>query len=436
MSRRAKRELEVSIVLSDGMLTATGLEASQIESEWVRSFDGPFTAPAVSGPVSPPPWLLLAFPLLEHALGTPDPDTPAIRDCSWRAAGPQAAGPVFSHWTDWNQEDAARLETVWTDSSWDYFVRETIELWAWAWPDVVGKEAAVRIPDAVEALRSAHRSDPRFSRKQEAHRNHWVETALHLGLHEFYRYRVVWPDPIALDCAVCGRLFAPETLSHWMRRFGPFRYCAPCCVRAQNGFTGECDPEYVLASVKGLADSLSFIPSTNRTAMSQLVSISNERRRDVAMAALIATPPTQRCAEVVGLPADRGNWLRVLIAAGVVTESWTSPRGTMSIAADGHFCRSLGERSIDDWLFVHGIVHEVEPSWPLHPELNPSALKRADWLLPGDVFVEYAGMLEDSVYAAKMEVKVLLARQFGIDLLILTPSDLPRLDRRLERWLE
>ena len=165
-----------------------------------------------------------------------------------------------------------------------------------------------------------------------------------------------------------------------------------------------------------------------------LVDIADEHRRDAAMAALITTPPAASCADILGIPPGRGRWLSVLHAAGVVTDGRATPRGVMCIAADGHFCRSLGERSIDDWLSARGVEHGTEPSWPEHPEWNRAGLKRADWLLPGGVYVEYAGMLDDTAYAERMASKVALAQATGIELLILTPADIPRLDSVLDRW--
>ena len=40
--------------------------------------------------------------------------------------------------------------------------------------------------------------------------------------------------------------------------------------------------------------------------------------------------------------------------------------------------------------------------------LNPNG-KRADWLLPGDLWVEYAGMMSENEDATKMAAKIELA---------------------------
>jgi hypothetical protein len=117
----------------------------------------------------------------------------------------------------------------------------------------------------------------------------------------------------------------------------------------------------------------------------------------------------------------------VLQQSGVVGEAWKMPRGVMTIAADGHLCRSFGELAVENYLIANGIQHQCEPTYPTHNELNPNGKQRADWLLPGDRWVEYAGMMDENEYATKMAAKVDLAVACGLDLLVLTPDDLPRL---------
>jgi hypothetical protein len=45
-------------------------------------------------------------------------------------------------------------------------------------------------------------------------------------------------------------------------------------------------------------------------------------------------------------------------------------------------CRSLLEKSVDDWLAQHGVAHKCEPRYPRHPELNPrgSSVPTGCWL--------------------------------------------------------
>lgn len=395
-----------------------------------RFLDGPFTASPPAGPAAPPTNLVKRIRCLELALIAPDPPLPAIRDWSWRAG--EAHTGLMSHWPDWRDEDTRAVEEAWVRLEWDYYVRGVIADWSWQWPGVAAQGIRLHHPEALDALARAHDADARFARKREAHRRDWVDAALHLGLYELYRRRTSWPDPEALACAVCGREFPPETLSHWMRRYGRPRYCQACIVRAVNGHGtgGVPSQKYVAEAVSDLNAALGFIPSQNLARTIDL-SVLGPDRRDRVVAAFVSIPKATVCADVLEVPRGRGRWLAVLEAVGVVSQGWRPARGVLCNAEDGHFCRSLGERSIDDWLSRHGIDHECEPPWPAHAEFNANTAKRADWLIPDGTYIEYAGMMADKEYAVRIAEKVELARRLGVRLLVIAPEDLSNLDRIL-----
>ncbi|MEI5011679.1 hypothetical protein RB196_34410 [Streptomyces sp. PmtA] len=127
------------------------------------------------------------------------------------------------------------------------------------------------------------------------------------------------------------------------------------------------------------------------------------------------------------------SWLEVLDTTGIVADAWRPSRGTYCIAADGHPCRSLAERTIDDWLSRHSIDHQIEPTWPRHPDHNPHGRRRADWKLPDGTYLEYAGLTSDD-YLAKIHAKQRLARVTGIKLVVITPLDLANLTDVLGAW--
>ncbi len=106
-------------------------------------------------------------------------------------------------------------------------------------------------------------------------------------------------------------------------------------------------------------------------------------------------------------------------------------RGVICPAKDGCFCRSMEEVRIDDWLFENGIHHEKEPNYPKHPILNKGGRKRADWKV-GKTFIEYAGLMSDSQYKKKLEDKITLAKEMGINLIVLIQSDLQNLENALK----
>jgi hypothetical protein len=126
-----------------------------------------------------------------------------------------------------------------------------------------------------------------------------------------------------------------------------------------------------------------------------------------------------------------GSWLEALIAAGVLTEDcYPTGRGTRCLARDGHECRSLEERQIDNWLHEAGIPHVTEPSYPYHPELNPDGLRRADWEA-NSVFIEYWGLAGDREYDKRMRTKRRLAEETDIVLIEICPDDLYDLTQKL-----
>ena len=153
--------------------------------------------------------------------------------------------------------------------------------------------------------------------------------------------------------------------------------------------------------------------------------------RDQVLAAMICLPAASTIKELAGgVP-----WLRVLQLSGLVGEAWRPSRGTFCMASDGHPCRSLAERSIDDWLTKRGINHLIEPYWPQDPEINPGGRFRADWELPDGTFIEYAGLNTED-YISKIEKKRKLALKTGRKLVILFPEDLQRLDVIFKPWIK
>jgi len=131
----------------------------------------------------------------------------------------------------------------------------------------------------------------------------------------------------------------------------------------------------------------------------------------------------------------RWPWTRLLAQAGLLGDGLRMARGTIMEAHDGHLCRSMQEKAVDDFLHQHDIPHDREPLYPHDPELNPKTLRRADWLLADGTLVEMWGLPDDPAYAAKMREKQLLADRFGINLVGLTLADIPRLPAIFAPWL-
>lgn len=127
-----------------------------------------------------------------------------------------------------------------------------------------------------------------------------------------------------------------------------------------------------------------------------------------------------------------GDFRAALIKTNLIPKAALNSKfGIMCIAKDGHFCRSMAEQQIDNWLFENNILHEIEPFYPKHEEFNKSGRMRADWKI-GDKFVEYFGLPDDKKYAEKMQKKRNLAKSLNIDLVELYYEDLNYLDKSMK----
>jgi hypothetical protein len=246
-----------------------------------------------------------------------------------------------------------------------------------------------------------------------------------IGAFRLVRRRRTWREPAAAVCPTCGQEFwSGDVRSSAVEAFGPVRYCMDCCSQIRFG-----DPrpswsqDEIKTALGDLRDAFGAIPA-QRFSVSQVPHDGDPEQRDQRIRALLRMPLVDTIKRVLGA----SDWLTVLRTAGLVGDTWRPSRGTWCHARDGHRCRSLLEKAMDDWFAANEIPHECEPRWPRHPEFNPSGAKRADWLLPDGTYVECAGMLEDKDYAKKIALKRQLASDLGIPLIVVGPADMHRLD--------
>ena len=257
-----------------------------------------------------------------------------------------------------------------------------------------------------------------------------VSVALSAGPAATQIERRTWPYPTVSTCNICGDQHFFDFVRYWaIRDYGGPGVCV-LCREAALGLPGDPafknkDLDVSLAALARLAKVTGVIPPQNFRTTIKAIGLSEEARAD-AIAALITTPSF----EFLRSRMNGAPWLSVLRAAGIIGDTWRPARGVLCEAADGHFCRSLGEKVIDDWLSRHQVPHEVEPHYPRDQALNPRGLLRADWQV-GDLFIEYAGMMQDKKYSAKMASKQVLAESCGLQLLVIVPEDLYQLDHLL-----
>ncbi|WP_316571446.1 hypothetical protein [Neobacillus sp. YIM B06451] len=128
-------------------------------------------------------------------------------------------------------------------------------------------------------------------------------------------------------------------------------------------------------------------------------------------------------------------WLGLLAEANILDKTNGKIFGRYVTAKDGHPCRSLAEKYIDDWLFSHGIKHDIEPAYPYDRELNPNGM-RADFKV-GDTYVEYFGLISNEDYRKKTEIKIDLAQKYHIPLIEIYPEHLndKELGRKFSSYL-
>lgn len=123
-----------------------------------------------------------------------------------------------------------------------------------------------------------------------------------------------------------------------------------------------------------------------------------------------------------------------LSQAQLLTDGVRTGRGVTVVAKDGHLCRSLLERQVDDFFHDHKVAHEPEPHYPFDARDNPNGY-RADWRLSDGTFVEALGFPNDPAYMAKANRKMKLAARYNIPMITLTHADTSNLPGIFSKWL-
>jgi hypothetical protein len=343
--------------------------------------------------------------------------TPTEHDWSFRADDREGG---FNRY-HWGLADQRRFDSCWSARA-EQLARSLVvtytSMWPWAFPRAV----TARLPDFAGDIMELCRQRLIGQGHHYADRPDIVcEHALQYGAFDHMRALLGpggWPGPGEIICAICRGGFLESIVSPWMiRQYGPARYCPACCVRARDGRRYR-DKGRVVAGLRELAAAIEGVPEQAIAATICIAGLPSDRR-DRAMAGLIVAPNVDSAKAWAGT-----TWLQVLQTAGLVGDAWRPGRGTYCVAADGHACRSLAERTIDDFLSAHHVAHDPEPRYP-------GSNMRADWSLPGGRYVEFAGMLSDAEYSAKIQAKRELAVRCGVELVVLVPEDLTDLEDAL-----
>jgi hypothetical protein len=341
-------------------------------------------------------------------------------DSAFRSDDPYGGSKNY----DWTYRDQEHFEKLWTAEG-DQIADQLADRYAFGWPYLIARSLATSAPHTCKALMKLATSEDRPNSNLPDDPEFMFDHIAMWGSFHAVRKRRPWPEPSTVTCPICDRKFWNGYITHWMYRYyGPARYCNDCCSSAHTGHTRDLSEQEVIKALTDLAAAFDAIPGSS-FAFYALPPDAPDEKRDQWMRALTVMPAEHRIKETLGCK----DWLGVLKVAGLVTDGWKTKRGVMCHAADGHLCRSLLERTIDDWLTSHGIEHEHEPHWPYDPVLNRNRMRRADWLLPDGSFVECAGLMSRPEYALKMAEKRELARLAGITLHMIEPEDMLRLEK-------
>lgn len=123
--------------------------------------------------------------------------------------------------------------------------------------------------------------------------------------------------------------------------------------------------------------------------------------------------------------SEEGSWFEALINSGCLENAERKSKfGTWNISKDGHTCKSIAEKNVDDWLFQNGIKHEKEVKYP-----NSNYI--ADWKVDGH-YIELYGLKGIPEYDAKIIDKRKYAEEGGFKIIELFLNDVIDLDKKLK----
>jgi len=298
----------------------------------------------------------------------------------------------------------------WWNKSHDELIAKRIEEKQWYWD--VGIEDEIRTITPSETLKSWTLEDPLCNVYSPCNILLYfaISRAYFLGLTKKIR------EPKWKICKSCGLRFLENSIDrHQFRLLGGkehIEFCSPC-LSEMTAYIGSDNvtKDEVLSYLQGLARILQRVPTYN--ILSDIKDLSDfDASQILELLKLQKKKPTiKRLKELFG------SWLNALVEAGILEDGvHRTSRGIQCLAKDGHLCRSLGEKAIDDFLYGHKIPHERESPYP---EGN----FRVDFSV-GDIFIEYFGLTGVAEYDIKTKKKQKICRKHEIKLISIYPLDL------------
>src|SRR4030067_2445197 len=308
----------------------------------------------------------------------------------------------------------------WWSPAHDQLIVEQIEKeqWLWYW-GILDKITAITLPETSQVWQNA---DPLCSKYA------WRNVLMYFvtSRAEILRLTKKSKEPKWKTCPLCKEIFVENSLPvPLVKRLGidQLDFCAPCLKDTVLQGTGSnsLSKEEVLSYLRDLSSTLQQVPNQGYgEGIEDLYNLNYQER--LAVLQFLRNKPTVRHVKELF-----GSWLNALVEAGVLEDGTRRmSRGTQSIGKDGHVCFSLGEKTIDEFLYSHGVPHEKEPHYP-------DGKLRGDFTVNG-IFIEYFGLQGNPEYDVKTKQKQHICRKYGIMLISIYPNDLisrKKLERKL-----
>ncbi len=297
----------------------------------------------------------------------------------------------------------------WWKDEHDQLVLSQIQKDHWIWHSYITEQITKITP--IQAIKHWREEDPLC--KQYAWynvlMNFAVARAKQLGFTQCIRL------PQEKICPICNKVFSeaniPTSIVHCLG-IDRLDICYGCLGYkfSQGSGSDSISKEEIIKYFQDLVEIIQIIPNQNfGETPSSLKYLTTEKR--VAVLKINDHKPTiRRIKEVFG------SWLNVLIQSNILEAARKTSRGIQCIAQDGHLCFSLGEKTIDDYLYNHGIVHQKEPKYP---EGN----YKGDFLC-GKVIIEFFGLKGNPDYDLKTKEKINICKKHNITLIALYPENL------------
>ena len=298
-------------------------------------------------------------------------------------------------------------------------IRELIDDWQWVWP--------WHVTEAIKKITPSPILDDWRASDSICKRYAWYNVIMYFALSwaHVHGLTVKVRSPLRKICPLCQQEFIESSLPvPLVDRLGinGLDYCSPCLQGIVFHGTGNSNSskEDVREYLIKLSDVLKQIPHQGFGEGMEDLRYLDIQERLIILKILKEKPSVNRVRQLFG------SWLEALIDSGILEDGTRkTSRGTQCLAKDGHICYSLAEKTIDDYMYNHNILHSKEP-------LYPGSNMRADFLVKS-TFIEYFGLRGNPEYDSKTEIKKKRCCEHGLFLLELYPEDLVSIGKLEEK---